>query len=869
MAYAYVTLVTRDDYVAGAVVLAQSLRATGTLHTLVCLATSESLTSDGLARLHAGFDTVLPVDERNSNDTANLDLLGRPDLGCTWTKLELWRLTNYDKVVYLDADTLVLANLDDLFTTKADFAAAPDIGWPDCFNSGVMVCQPSNDTYQRLIAAASNRGSFDGGDQGLLNDFFSHWSRSGPEHRLAFTDNFVSSPFYSYFPAFNRYKDGIRVVHFIGTSKPWRCHRFSDGQARLPAGTHDTAYPYLEQWWHHHDTFSAQFCPAEEKPLLPPVSVKEDTITQPGEPQFYKETAVPPLYQPDAQIRGPLPTPPAPLDQITVEQLQPDSPLTSATTVKSLFPSPHPTGSDEPQAFPSHYEAPPWVPDFTPERVFRPQPPPPLPQGSHEATASTLSEPSFLPPIERVSSFPREFTNILPEPGHTMVPESPLPTSVPHALYDHAYHQPHRRTPQELPSMAPETSSDSQFPAHAPNQSHPHWQHINATGSVDMVASNDAKFPITAPSNSTTHHAPPHKRHQHRIFANHNSQQAPNSQPVPPEPTVRPTPGQRAANLPTMPLNPSSLPHTLTPRPFSTDDPRLPADHQRPTLPIQSDETLNHLLQTFHEHLADITLPNLWQRPGHLADSSNPTRLSTATLDRVLTTLGLDPTRSNRERLATCLERLSLKPPMASSTTTRPVILPLPFEHTLVMETVVPGTRSNPDPQQWCTRITFQSMLADTSMLPAEFQPLNLHHVDTSSVKTHAFARAVPQDEPPVATESTAPPSLDVPVPPAPKLNPDNTDTTLLRTQEAQISSPLQEIIRTAMEIVSKETTEPLHEPADQGFPFDLASDHTGNPLEFADYRVDWDEQELGWDRFNPLSQMLRKHRAQRVGKRQ
>lgn len=43
----------------------------------------------------------------DSNDPINLSLLGRPDLNVTFTKLHCWRLTQFDKAVFLDADTLV------------------------------------------------------------------------------------------------------------------------------------------------------------------------------------------------------------------------------------------------------------------------------------------------------------------------------------------------------------------------------------------------------------------------------------------------------------------------------------------------------------------------------------------------------------------------------------------------------------------------------------------------------------------------------------------------------------------------------------------------------------------------------------------
>ena len=75
----------------------------------------------------------------------------------------------------MDADTLVLENIDDLFD-REELSAAPDAGWPDCFNSGVFVFRPSHDTYRSLLHFAVTHGSFDGGDQGLLNLYYSDWS---------------------------------------------------------------------------------------------------------------------------------------------------------------------------------------------------------------------------------------------------------------------------------------------------------------------------------------------------------------------------------------------------------------------------------------------------------------------------------------------------------------------------------------------------------------------------------------------------------------------------------------------------------------------------------------------------------------------
>ena len=101
------------------------------------------------------------MDLLDSGDTTNLALLTRPELGITFTKIHCWNLTQYRKCVFLDADTLVIQNCDELFE-RDELSAVPDIGWPDCFNSGIFVFEPSRATYEAVLEYAVQHGSFDG-----------------------------------------------------------------------------------------------------------------------------------------------------------------------------------------------------------------------------------------------------------------------------------------------------------------------------------------------------------------------------------------------------------------------------------------------------------------------------------------------------------------------------------------------------------------------------------------------------------------------------------------------------------------------------------------------------------------------------------
>lgn len=244
---AFVTLASNDSYAIGALVLGHSLRAVQTTRQLVVMITND-ISANIRQLLNELFDVVKVVDVFDSNDSVNLDLLGRPDLGVTFTKLNCWRLTQFTKCVFLDADTLVVQNIDELFE-REELSAASDVGWPDCFNSGVFVFRPSDQKYADLLQFALAHGSFDGGDQGLLNQFFSDWSTADIKKRLPFTYNVVSSTFYSYLPAFKQYGKNTKVLHFIGAVKPWHTsYNASTGQVQVygDAGKYGSM---LKLWW--------------------------------------------------------------------------------------------------------------------------------------------------------------------------------------------------------------------------------------------------------------------------------------------------------------------------------------------------------------------------------------------------------------------------------------------------------------------------------------------------------------------------------------------------------------------------------------------------------------------------------------------
>ncbi|XP_078401196.1 glycogenin-2 isoform X2 [Cetorhinus maximus] len=216
---AFVTLATNDVYCRGALVLCQSLRHHKTTRRIVALITPQ-VSSNMRRVLEHLFDEVIEVNVLDSGDSAHLALMTRPELGVTFTKIHCWCLVQYSKCAFMDADTLVCNNIDDLFE-REELSAAPDPGWPDCFNTGVFVYRPSIETYNQLLQFATENGSFDGGDQGLLNSFFSSWATKDIHKHLPFIYNLSGIAIYSYLPAFKQFGSAVKVVHFLGPTKPW------------------------------------------------------------------------------------------------------------------------------------------------------------------------------------------------------------------------------------------------------------------------------------------------------------------------------------------------------------------------------------------------------------------------------------------------------------------------------------------------------------------------------------------------------------------------------------------------------------------------------------------------------------------------
>lgn len=238
---AVVTLVTGNTgYQAGALALGQSLVDVGSNLRRVVMVTPdvEKKTRKSLSKLweirevepiacmHKVSASITP-DKYDLQGAAYLKGLERWKNTCT--KFAAWTLFEFERVVFIDADCLVIHPIDDvLFSfSNASFAAAPEVFPPDTFNSGFIVLNPGEEQFQRIMSANRRVGSAEGGDQGVFNNgVCPQWFNAPPDDsdcgRLPWLFNVEVAHYASYNTL--REMSGQRlpsVLHFVSDGKPW------------------------------------------------------------------------------------------------------------------------------------------------------------------------------------------------------------------------------------------------------------------------------------------------------------------------------------------------------------------------------------------------------------------------------------------------------------------------------------------------------------------------------------------------------------------------------------------------------------------------------------------------------------------------
>ncbi|TCM83429.1 glycosyltransferase [Rhodovulum steppense] len=235
--FAYVTLVTNADFALGAKALVRSLQVTAT-PAEICVLHTGGVGAAALAPLADLGARLVEIDLLPTSDAFNAAHARDRIHGLApftkgekpafhtpldnFCKLRLWQL-DYERVVFLDADTLVLRNIDRLFHYP-EFCAAPNVyeslGDFHRMNSGVFTARPNPETFYRMLARLDAPGAFwRRTDQSFLQEFFPDW------HGLPVFDNMLQYVWFN-LPDLWSWAD-IRVLHFQ-YEKPWQDHAKAD-----------------------------------------------------------------------------------------------------------------------------------------------------------------------------------------------------------------------------------------------------------------------------------------------------------------------------------------------------------------------------------------------------------------------------------------------------------------------------------------------------------------------------------------------------------------------------------------------------------------------------------------------------------------
>eukprot|EP00117_Sycon_ciliatum_P033218 scpid68817/ scgid25609/ Glycogenin-1 len=174
---AWLTAMVNDDFVVPAIALSYLLKKLSCYQDRIVMVSTGVSQAAQAALKQAGYkiEVVQPMDCDYMDKLKGRKPTGKGILG-THTRLQAWNLTQWDTLVYLDADFLPLSNMDELFTRSsglsAPYCSRPGIADP-CFNAGLLVFHPHREVFQGLMNYWSKASDYScPNDQILLWHYF-------------------------------------------------------------------------------------------------------------------------------------------------------------------------------------------------------------------------------------------------------------------------------------------------------------------------------------------------------------------------------------------------------------------------------------------------------------------------------------------------------------------------------------------------------------------------------------------------------------------------------------------------------------------------------------------------------------------------
>lgn len=260
MKYAFVTYLGTEDFLPGVCTLRHSLVKNCNFSDFVVL-TPNTISDEVKEFLLLNGFTMAIVDPIDNPKAPLNDVRGYKH---TYTKLRIFELIDFDKIIYLDADLLVCDNIEHLFQANhmsavvAGSLLPENSGWQH-FNTGVLVIEPSLLLFNDLLNEIDFIESHDGSDQGFLQNYFPEWPCKVElqlDHKFnipaPYIDQYCEMSKFDFEFTFeeNRFQQKkISIIHFWGQLKPW--------QIKLEEVFGSTKFEQaIRLWWHYFDEFN-------------------------------------------------------------------------------------------------------------------------------------------------------------------------------------------------------------------------------------------------------------------------------------------------------------------------------------------------------------------------------------------------------------------------------------------------------------------------------------------------------------------------------------------------------------------------------------------------------------------------------------
>jgi lipopolysaccharide biosynthesis glycosyltransferase len=190
---------------------------------VICTKNIESILGDTLTKEGIILKVVEPFDLSNQNSAIKE----------AWFKLYAWTLEEYDRLLYLDGDTMIVRNVDHLFKIDLNsyFGIAACKDWAKYrpygevqFNSGVMLLRPCKAVFDQMRQEMTKTELYQAGefaDQLFLNFF---WGKR--LHILPQSYNLLTT-IQDRNPALWMPSEAY-IIHFAGHTKPWKTSSTQD-----------------------------------------------------------------------------------------------------------------------------------------------------------------------------------------------------------------------------------------------------------------------------------------------------------------------------------------------------------------------------------------------------------------------------------------------------------------------------------------------------------------------------------------------------------------------------------------------------------------------------------------------------------------